>query len=119
MALHAGGTLRLQSIRLALCPSAFPPGPAPLPPHFCPSQVRAELAATREELRQARLAIQERDYAIATQQRCEAALAGHAGEPRAGRHRERVLGGREDVCGTAAQAQAQPSVISNLGRQAR
>ena len=44
-----------------------------------PPQVRAELAATQEELRQAQLAIQERDYAIDTQQRCEAALAGHAG----------------------------------------
>ncbi|PRW51062.1 125 kDa kinesin-related -like [Chlorella sorokiniana] len=42
-------------------------------------EVRAELAATQEELRQAQLAIQERDYAITTQQRCEAALAGHAG----------------------------------------
>ncbi|KAL4443980.1 hypothetical protein ABPG75_011717 [Micractinium tetrahymenae] len=42
-------------------------------------EVRSELAYTQEELRQARLAIQERDYAIATHQRCEAALAGHAG----------------------------------------
>ena len=33
----------------------------------------------QEELQQAQLAIQERDYAIATQQRCEAALAQHAG----------------------------------------
>lgn len=41
--------------------------------------MRCELAATQEELRQARLAIQERDHAIATHQRCEAALAGHAG----------------------------------------
>lgn len=42
-------------------------------------QVRSQLAATQDELRQARLAIQERDHAIATHQRCEAALAGHAG----------------------------------------
>ncbi|KAI7844763.1 hypothetical protein COHA_001645 [Chlorella ohadii] len=42
-------------------------------------EVRTELAATQEELRQAQLAVQERDYAIATQQRCEATLAGHAG----------------------------------------
>ncbi|KAL4437763.1 hypothetical protein ABPG77_005675 [Micractinium sp. CCAP 211/92] len=41
--------------------------------------VRSELAATQKELRQAQLAVQERDYAIATHQRCEAALAGHAG----------------------------------------
>ena len=42
-------------------------------------QVRCQLAATREELEAARVAIQEREYAIAAQQRCEAALAGHAG----------------------------------------
>ena len=62
---------------LPLCPapSLFT---IPLCSH-CAPQVRAELAATQEELRQAQLAIQERDYAIATQQRCEAALAGHAG----------------------------------------
>lgn len=41
--------------------------------------MRGKLAATQEELRQAQLAVQERDYAIATHQRCEAALAGHAG----------------------------------------
>ncbi len=58
------------------------PAPSPvLPAYPSPSlpQLRAELATTQEELRQAQLAIQERDYAIATQQRCEAALAGHAG----------------------------------------
>lgn len=52
--------------------------PACCPARACP-QVRSQLAATQDELRQARLAIQERDHAIATHQRCEAALAGHAG----------------------------------------
>lgn len=41
--------------------------------------MRAELEATQDELEAAQLAIQERDFAISTQQRCEAALAGHAG----------------------------------------
>jgi hypothetical protein len=40
--------------------------------------VRGQLAATREELASARLACQEREAAIAAQQRCDAALAGHA-----------------------------------------
>lgn len=48
-------------------------------PHPVPMQVRAELATTQEELRQARLAIQERDFAIARHQHCEAQLAEHAG----------------------------------------
>ena len=43
-------------------------------------QVRNELAATQEELREARVAIQERDFAIATQKQCEQALAAHAAE---------------------------------------
>lgn len=46
---------------------------------FLSLQVRSQLAAAQEELRQAQVAIQERDFAIATQQQCEAALAGHAG----------------------------------------
>jgi hypothetical protein len=45
----------------------------------CLLQVRAELEATQGELRAAQVAIQERDYALATHARCEAALAGHAG----------------------------------------
>lgn len=39
-------------------------------------QVRGELADTQEALRLARVAIEERDFLIATQQQCEAALAG-------------------------------------------
>jgi hypothetical protein len=42
-------------------------------------QVRSELSAARQELAAAQLTIQEREYAVATQQRCEAALAAHAG----------------------------------------
>ena len=48
-------------------------------PPSASAQVRAELEATQDELEAAQLAIQERDFAISTQQRCEAALAGHAG----------------------------------------
>lgn len=42
-------------------------------------QVRGELADTQEALRLARVAIEERDFLIATQQQCEAALAGGCG----------------------------------------
>lgn len=38
--------------------------------------MRGELADTREALRLARVAIEERDFLIATQQQAEAALAG-------------------------------------------
>ena len=38
-----------------------------------------ELQATHEALQQSRLACEERDYLIATHERSEAALAGHAG----------------------------------------
>lgn len=38
-----------------------------------------ELSSTYEALQQSRLACEERDYLIATHERSEAALAGHAG----------------------------------------